>query len=176
MKLKIKEKAYQIDFNRIEEGYLYGEAICHAESLGKAKAKLLSEVEEATTCLFGDEVTFLNIPVIRAKQYDKVLYNNEIITRDQYTYKKRVRDNDKELDKILKDDNITHCYKMKRVMYYSWDNCGYVSYKQNAGVYEKEKTVNYCKGQLEVTCIPIITKDHNDYLMKQIERIKKGII
>jgi len=80
------------------------------------------------------------------------------------------------LNKILKDKTITHCYKKKRGMYYSWENCGYVSYKQNAGVYNKEEAVNYCKGQLDVTCIPIITKEHNDFLFKQIERIKKGVI
>jgi hypothetical protein len=176
MKLEIKEKAYQVDFSQIEEGYLYGEAICHAESLGKAKTKLLPEVEGCRTNLFYDDVTFLNIPVIRAKQYDRIIYNEEIITRHELEYKIRVKESDIELNKILKDKTITHCYKKKRGMYYSWENCGYVSYKQNAGVYNKEEAVNYCKGQLDVTCIPIITKEHNDFLFKQIERIKKGVI
>ena len=176
MKLQIKEKAYQIDFSQIDEGYLWGEQVCHAESLGKAKVKLLPEVEGAKTHLFRDEITYLNIPVIRAKEYDRIVYKGEIINRSRVKYIKRIEENDKKLDEILNDSSITHCYKMKRGVYYGWNNSGYVSFKHVAGVYPKKETVNYCKGQLDVTCVPIDTEEHNEIILNHIARVKKGLI
>ncbi|MFA7307618.1 MAG: hypothetical protein WC026_13200 [Hyphomicrobium sp.] len=40
-----KEKAYGINLDRLKEGYLSNEIICYAESLNKAKSKLLEQVK-----------------------------------------------------------------------------------------------------------------------------------
>ena len=66
----IMEKCYQINLSKINEGYLYSEESCYAESLGKAKSELLSRLHYSNMRLkypYDDELTFLNIPVIRYK-------------------------------------------------------------------------------------------------------------
>jgi len=47
MKYKIVKKAYEIDFSRIEEGYLWASEISYAENRNKAKADLLPTVKGA---------------------------------------------------------------------------------------------------------------------------------
>ena len=42
-KYVLSEKAWEIDFSRIEEGYLYGEMIVYAETRNKAKTLLLKD-------------------------------------------------------------------------------------------------------------------------------------
>jgi len=175
VKLTIKENAYQIDFNKVDEGYLYGECICYAENVNKAKSELLSEVEDCKNYL-GDDITYLNIPVIRCKSSDKVEFKGEVIKRYEVERKIRIEELNKKLDSYLTDSSITHCYIMKRGTYYGWNYSGYVSYKTFAGVYTKEDAVKECKNLEELTCVPINNTEHNELILNQVARIKKGLI
>jgi len=175
MKLEIIEKAYIFNTENIEEPWFYEDIIEHAETRGKAKMKIWKHLDDVKN-IYGEEITFLNLPVKRCKSQDKVLYKGEIYTRERLKYYEDIHKNDILLDYYMKDKSITHCYKKKGGKFYSWNNSGYVSYKHVAGVYPKEEAIPYCKGQLEVTCVPINNQEHNEIILNYIARVKKGLI
>lgn len=176
MKLEIVEKAYMFNNSEIEQPWFYEDIIEYVETRGKAKMKIWRHLDDEIRNVDGKEITFLNLPVKRCKNQDRVLYKGEIVKRYQTAHYQAVEKNDNLLDSYMKDTSITHCYKMKRGQYYAWNNCGYVSYKHVAGVYPKEEAIPYCKGQLEVICVPINTEEHNEIILNQIARLKKGLI
>ena len=53
---------------------------------------------------------------------------------------------------------------------------GYTSFRHKAGVYLKEEAVNHCTGIIELECLPINIQEHNEILLNEIARIKKGVI
>ncbi|OBQ56076.1 hypothetical protein JJL45_05315 [Tamlana sp. s12] len=177
MKLEIVEKAYELNLDNISNGHLYPEEVVFAESRGKAKTLLSRQIcIEDYKLDWEEEMTFLNMPVRRAKQYDKVLFRGEEMRREQVEYKIRVEEENAKIEKYLEDPKITHCYIKKRGSYYGWNKCGYVSYSTHAGVYPKEEAVPYCKNSLELTCVPIDNAEHNENILNQIKRLKKGLI
>lgn len=46
MKLQLTQKAWQINFDKIDEGFLYSERVCYAENRNKAKSELLSKCKK----------------------------------------------------------------------------------------------------------------------------------
>jgi len=178
MKLEITQKAYELNLDKIYESYHYSEVVVFAETRGQAKQKISGEIdiENYKLDFLEDEMTFLNMPVRRAKQYDKVIYKGEEIRRNQVEYKLRIEKENSRIEKFLSDPKITHCYIMKRGSYYAWNYNGYVSYSDYAGVYPKKEAVPYCKNDLDLTCVAIDNTDHNEKILNSIARLRKGII
>jgi len=178
MKLDIIQKAYELNLDKIYESYHYSEVVVFAETRGQAKQKINREIdiEDYKLDFIEDEMTFLNMPVRRAKQYDKVIYKGEEMRRNQVEYKLRIEKENNRIENFLSDPNITHCYIMKRGSYYSWNYSGYVSYSTHAGVYSKEEAVPYCKNDLDLTCVAIDNTDHNENILNEIARLRKGIV
>jgi hypothetical protein len=79
----IVSKAYEINLDELDEGYLSDSIICYAENLNKAKVKLLKEIQYDNWILkkSGKELTYLNIPVKRIKSADKVIFEGKEIIR-----------------------------------------------------------------------------------------------
>ncbi|MCT4665635.1 MAG: hypothetical protein N4A45_10415 [Flavobacteriales bacterium] len=177
-KLEIKHKAYELNLDKIHEGHLYSEFVVFAETRGQAKQKISGEIDmcDYKLELSEDEMTFLNMPIRRAKQYDKVVYKGVEMQRHEVKYRIRVEEYNAKIEKYLQDPKITHCYIRKRGMYYGWNKCGYVSYSTHAGVYPKEEAVPYCKGNLDLICEPIDNNTHNEQIINQIARLRKGLI
>ncbi len=69
---KIIEKAWGINWHKIEEGDYYSGNIDHvyAGTRGKAKSLLLPEICDYKLCN-GDDVTFINMPIERKNNSDK---------------------------------------------------------------------------------------------------------
>ena len=177
MKLEIKEKAYELNLDKIRDGFRYCEVVVFAETRGQAKQKISGEIDlEDYEVEYVGVMTFLNMPIRRAKQYDKVVFRGEEMRRNQVEYKIRVEEENAKIDKYLQDPKITHCYIKKRGAYYGWNKCGYVSYSTHAGVYPKEEAVPYCKNDLDLTCVPIDNAEHNEKILNQIARLKKGLV
>lgn len=76
-------KAYEIDLDKLDEGYLSDSIICHAENLNKAKTELLKKIryDDWKLKYSGEELNYLNIPVKRRKSSDKVIFEGKEVVR-----------------------------------------------------------------------------------------------
>lgn len=76
MKYILAQKAYQVNFDKINEGFLSSGNICYAESRNKAKSILFNEIgDEGWELRYSDDpLSYINIPVIRAPEYDKFIF------------------------------------------------------------------------------------------------------
>lgn len=176
-KLPIVEKGWQILLTSIEEGYLYDDITCRAKTRSKAKSILLNKSEVlGMQNRWGDDISYLNIPVVRCKEIDLIEYNGEIISRTAIKWNIKKEKHKKELTEILENPNITHCYIKKRGLYYRDNYCGYVEERLGAGIYTKKEACYHADGCLELTVIPIDTKEHNDYINNHINKLKNRII
>ncbi len=77
--LVIIKKAWSVDLEQIDEPWHHEAGLAHG-TRGQAKAELISEFDCAKT-IIGDDVTFLNLPVIRNKECDYVLYDRSMVKR-----------------------------------------------------------------------------------------------
>jgi len=181
-KYKLLKKAYRIDLNKIEEGFAYSEKFCHAETVGKAKKILLDMVRYEDMCLYDFfkcekiELTYLNIPVFRYPESDLFEFEGEEMCKWQIERELEKRKRFAEYDAMLADENITHCYIMKRGVYYAPNCNGYTEYSIKAGVYEKSDAVRHAKSCDELTIVPIKIDEHNERILKTIEDLKTRII
>ena len=172
------KKGYKIDLDRIEEGYLFSEYVCSADTLSKAKSDLLKQckydglVRKHT----GKDICYLNIPIVRFKQLDEIEYNGAIVTKSKLIQIKRSEDHQKALQDILDDENTTHVYIRKNGYYYSENYSGYVEHKLHAGVYPKKDACCHANLCEDLSIIPIVNKDHNEYLNSHIEIIKARLL
>lgn len=125
MIIKIIEKAWQANASKFEEPWYHGDQIYYG-TRGQAKSKAVWD-NNAGKLLNGKEINFLNIPIIRAYEYDKILYNNEIIKR--YQIKQKLREQKiKELPKdklfYIQDDRS---YVGNAVVWWGLNGSGYVT-------------------------------------------------
>lgn len=177
--MEIIRKAYTVDFGRIDEGYLAdGDSFVSTEiTKGKCKSELVGMLNWEDYKLHnGDDITYLNIPIVRIPKYDIIKHDGVEISKSRY---KEIMDNKVrlgKLDAILNDDNITHCHILKRGSYYASNYCGYTSIYERAGVYLKKDAVDCAKGCDELDVSPIKTIEHNNKIHKSIERLQSKII
>lgn len=174
-KYKLEEKCYQVDFSKVDEGYLFSETICHAESLGKAKQKLLKEVDECKLLRSEEDITFLNIPVKRCKEFDKHEFDGASLTMFEILRVLRSRKRDNILDGILADKDINYCY-IRKGSYYRPNSCGYTGVKQQAGVYTKQEAVSHAKSCKDIFVVPINIVEHNEMINKEINELKTRLL
>jgi len=172
--MKNIEKAYQIDFDRVEEGYHYDGIYVYADTLNKAKVKLLHEMRHENLVLKYSraELSYLNIPVIRCKDKDKTLFEGKYRTQNEIARIKRK----KGLLEMLENHFITHCYIKKRGTYYRPNNCGYTEFISEAGVYPTQEAVANGLSCEDLTVIPINIEEHNTMINARIENLKTRII
>ena len=88
MKYEIVEMAWCIDSYKFVEYYGIHNQKIYYGTKGQAKSEAVAD-NDAGELLNGKEINFLNIPVVRCKEYDKIKYNGEIIKRYQIADKVR---------------------------------------------------------------------------------------
>ncbi|WP_079242620.1 hypothetical protein [Chryseobacterium indologenes] len=175
--LPVIEKGWKLGASQLEEPWYYDDLNCRAENRSKAKYKFINMSElDGVKNKWGDEVTFLNIPVIRCKEADLVLFNDGHVVRSRVREEIKRQEHQKLLDEILENPEVTHCHIMKRGLYYRDNSCGYVESKLGAGVYTKDYACSHAKGILELKIIPLNKEEHNKYLTDHIEAIKNRMI
>lgn len=178
--LSVHEKAYILNLDKIEESHYYSEYVSYAETRGKAKSDLLEQMcgdgilDNGLT--FGEEISYLNIPIMRDKYLDKYLFNGESLTRGEIVHNNRLINREEKLQKILDDESVTHCYIKKRGGYYRPNSCGYTGFKSRAGVYAKELAIGDGRGAKELSIIPIINADHNEMINQEIAELKMKLL
>ncbi len=178
MEYKLVNKAYKIDFNKIEEGYLASEVSCVAESRSKAKSKLLSKIKwEDWKLKYSDEdITYLNIPVVRYPEADQYEFEGQCLSlwKIQDILNERLRI--AILNNILVNDLITHCYIKKHGSYYKPNHCGYTERIIDAGIYDKQDAVDCAKSCRDLIIIPIDIKEHNKIFFDKISELEAKIL
>lgn len=176
--LTVVEKAYGLDLDKIDEGYLMTQTIVHADSRGKAKTKIMHELryDDLKLCYTDAPVTFLNVPISRVPECDKVDFAGEILTKEMVRDKLRERERHSELDAILENPETQYCYIMKGGYYYRPNSCGYTDRKYRAGIYTKEYAVSDARSCSELRIIPIDVSEHNQMLTNVIEDMMSRMI
>lgn len=175
----IIKKAYQINLNKLNEGYLSDIIMCHAENINKAKTILLNDIKYDNWKLrySNVEINYLNIPVIRRKSDDIVLFEGNEVIRYKISDIVYERERIDKINEILADEAVTYCYIYKSGQgYYCDGRCGYTYLKTNAGIYEKKDAASDAKSVRELSIIPIDIEEHNKMINDKINDISKKII
>lgn len=175
--LPICEKGYQINLEKIEEGYLFSGYFCSASNLNQAKQKLLKGLQfiELKRKYTDEPITYMNIPVIRCKDADMVVFEGDTVKRHKIRDILHKRKRDAELDAILNDEKVRYCYIYKNG-YYMPGYCGYTGSIIYAGVYEKKDAIEHARGVNEIRILPINEIEHNKAINDFIEELKTRLI
>lgn len=176
-KYKIIKKAYKIDFDKIDEGYIASDKVCHADSIGKAKSLLLRQIKyDDWKMRYTDElVTYTNIPVKRYPEGDLVDFEGEPIPLWKVDGILRDRTRKKLLDDILIGETKYYHIK-KNGMYYKPNSVGYTDFQHMAGIYPKEDAVDHARHCDDIYLIPINIDDHNMLINLHILELQSRII
>lgn len=173
----IVQKAFKIDIDQLEEGYLSAGHECHAEDVNKAKTILFNQIkyDDWKHKFTLKEITYLNIPVVRAKHLDKVLFEDKEVIR--YTIPEILKERERaaELERILNDPGIKYCYIIKG-SYYRPNASGYTSMQYMAGVYTKEEAVSSAKSCKDIRLSVINIEAHNKMINDVIAELSSRII
>ena len=178
MKLKIHQKAYELDLSKLSEGFLSSEIILHAENRNKARHLILEKVKYDDWKLYktDEELSYLNIPVIRCESADKVYFEDKIINKGEIKFILEKREKIKYLQSIKDNESITHCYIIKRGSYYRPGYCGYTESVIEAGVYSKDEAISHSLCCDELSIHPIDKEIHNKLILNKIEELKNNLI
>lgn len=171
-KLKLIEKAWQVNLDKIYEGFLYSNEVRYAETRNKAKSKFYIWNYYLDK---DEECTYLTLPVIRCKEADKYEFEGKALTKWEIEEELRERERLKELNSFLTDEKITHCYIVKG-NYYKPGSYGYTDFKHRAGVYTIEEGVSHAKGCRDIWLEVIDIKEHNEMILKEIKDLKTRIL
>jgi hypothetical protein len=173
----IVSKAYEIDFSKIEEGFLYSERICYAKNRNEAKSILLKENKYENIYIKGtdDEVNYLTIPVIRCTNADKIIFESKEVVRSQIDELIKERERIAKLDEIANNPNIKYCYIIKG-SYYRPNNRGYTSLRFEAGVYPKDEAVSHAKSVREIRLEWVDIEEHNKMINQKIAELQGRLL
>lgn len=178
----IVKKAFKIDLAQIEVGFLMSDKICYADNRNKAKSILLAEIvyEECKTKYTDKDVTYLNIPVLRAKNLDVVMFRGEETKRYLIDgiIAKEVRD--KRLNDMLKENPGAKAY-VKNGNYGSYwgpNHSGYADSVIFAGVYSIDEAVRIVLSSSldrQESVIIIDTEERNHEIDHKISKLNTEI-
>lgn len=173
----IVSKAYEIDLDKLDEGYLSDSIICYAENSNKAKTELLKQVkyDDWKIKYSGEELTYLNIAVKRRKSSDKVIFEGKEVLRCSIDGLINERERITKLDEISNNPNIKYCYIIKG-SYYRPNSCGYTSLRFEAGVYPKDEAVSHAKSVREIRLEWVDIEEHNKMINQKIAELQGRLL
>lgn len=176
--MKIVEKAWELNTGKIEEGFLLSEKTVYSNSRNEAKQKILEwyKYDDLKLRYDFDDVTYLNIPITRSREYDKVLFEGEVVCKADIPKIKEKLEKEAEFERILNDPKIVYCYIRKNGYYYRPNSGGYTEYVLHAGIYTKQEAVKSARSCDELSVIPIDEIVHNEMIETEIENLKKRLI
>ena len=177
--LEIVEKAYRLDLRAITNGFqMYSDEIAFGKTRAEAKSKIFDVVEHQELILrfTDDKVTRQNIPVLRAKDYDVVVFEGENTPRYEIPKILHNRERNDELDELLTNLDVKYCYIKKHGQYYRNNYTGYTEYVTEAGVYRKEDAVDSAKRCDDLYLIPVDIEKHNELIDEKINKLKECLI
>lgn len=175
--IKASQKAWGINWDKINEGGYYAGNVppVAAESIGQAKVLLWPDIQDYILS-DGSHMEFITMPIKRFPQSDLFEFEGGLHTEWQIEELKTERERKRKLSSILEDSDISHCYIIKRGLYYGDNMCGYTDYRSKAGVYTKSDAVSHAMSCHEVSVRVIDKEDHNNLILEQIKALRSRII
>lgn len=173
----IVKKAWELNFDKIKDGFLGSTIIVYADNVNKAKQLILTEITYDEWVLKHTEevINYMNIPIVRCKGADRVIFEGTPTRRNDIEEIKQERKRIAELDAILNNPAITHCY-IDKGGYYRPNWCGYTDQLHRAGIYTKQEAVEHAKKVREIRLKPIDNTEHNNMINKEIAELKTRLI
>jgi len=175
--MTLHQKAWEINPNRLLEPWFSGDEVYYG-TRGQAKSSALPDYDAARTCS-DEEITYLNIPIRRAKNMDKYLVNGEIKTRSQIEYDEEKACKFAEIDDTVSNNPNSKAYIRKGGYYYRPDCNGYCSSVLDAGVYSVQEAAKSVKRSSLGDCMALILidkEDHNRAINNRIADLKTRLI
>lgn len=175
--MELIKKAYQINPSNLLEPWHVCDNV-YFGTRGRVKLQALADNDSLETQYEG-ELTFLNIKVKRAKQYDKYLVDGVEKSLKEIEYDNRVKERNAEFKQLLKDNPKGKAYIMKGGLYWRPNNSGYTEIKHIAGVYDLADAISICKSSdLSRYERPILINpiEHNKMINYLIEKLTNNLI
>lgn len=177
--MELHTMAWVINKNKLAEPWFAPDEVYYGSSVGKVKRKALNDLDGHLSSIFKEPFTFLNVPLVRAKQFDKYIIDGIIKTMADIDYDNRKAKQDTELLKIVNENPDGMAYIIKGGMYYRPDNCGYTEFKSMAGVYpvsDAARSVRGCSLGDNMRMVLIDKDEHNAMINERIEDLKTRLI
>jgi hypothetical protein len=175
--MELIEKAWIIKSDCFDEPWFIPEDIFYG-TRGQAKKAALIELD-GWKDKFGDEITFLNTPIVRHKAADKYLLNGEVKTMSQIETDRKYQERKERLNALIEADPTAKAYIIKGGYYYRPNSCGYTERRDRAGVYtiqEAVESVLGCSLRDHMDVIVINKEEHNQMIHEEINELKARII
>lgn len=173
----LAEKAYTINLDEIYEGFCYCQEIVYADSVNSAKKKMLEKIEydDYNLSESGDEISYLNIPIIRCYEADKHEFEGTIITSTQVGIIFREQSRAEYIDSIRSDDDDTLYYLIKRGAYYRQNSRGYTDFV-DAGFFDKKRALSELTSCEDITIDRVNVNVRNDLTRTKIKELEARLI
>ena len=173
-KYKIIKKGYQIDFSKVDEGYMYCPETCVADNRNEARYILFNR-RIIFNLISNDEVTYANIPVIRCEEVDLVEFEGKNITRNKIDDLLKDRKRSKMLDDLMNDESKQFFY-IRKGGYYRPHSCGYTDMRHRAGVFDKNSAIKSARMCEELNLIAINIEEHNKMIQDEIDDLETRLL
>jgi hypothetical protein len=178
--MELKEKAWVFNKSRFEESYFVPDDVFYAETFTKAKSIALNSIKyDDYKTFLGEEITYLNIPLVRNRQYDRYLINGEIKTLDRIEIDRKYKERADRLVALVEANPDAKAYIRKGGYYYKPNSCGYTERLEDAGVYsiqEAVESVKRCSIGDNMDAIVIDVEAHNLMILNKIKELKQKLI
>jgi hypothetical protein len=177
-KLPIVEKAWSVSAGKFEEPWYHDNGQVYYGTRGQAKQLAIPD-NDGGKLSNGKEVDYLNIPVVRSKEYDKVDFRGEKTSKSDV---RNILEKEKlysEFDKLLEANPNGYAYILKGGYYYGPNYCGYTERQTRAGVYTLKDAISECKGvSLRDHMRPslINVESHNESIQNEIDSLKSKLL
>jgi len=179
--MKLLKKAYEINRDKFAAPWDITDEVFYAETRGKAKnaAWMAMSYDGTYYDKYGREITFLNLPIRRAKDNDIYEYLGKEKRKCDIDYDIQKNNRNFELDKLLSENPDGKCYIIKRGQYYRPNSNGYTDHRIKAGIYSLEEGISDVKrcglyDNIHVQLIDI--EEHNKYMIEHIEDLKSRLL
>lgn len=173
-------KAYRLDLGKISEPWFVENNVVYAENASKAKSLLWNSIKQDDLRLSNyKDITFLNLPVIRDKDSDKVLFESLYLTRQEIEAITDTRARDQSHYTLLENNREGFCYIKKGGYYYRPGSAGYTEYIIDAGIFSIQQAVVEvvgCSLDSHIRAILINKFDHNTMIQNKIKELQQRIL
>ncbi len=178
--MQLVEKAWSINPYNFREPHKAPETVVYSPTPGQAKQKLLSEIRyDDFKDYVGNDISFLNLRIKRAKPADKYLIDGITKTLADIEYAEKVRAKNEAIDKLVSENPTAMAYIRKGGQYYRSNCQGYTEQLTNAGVYTIQRAAREVRGcslldRMQV--VMINNEEHNKMINDKIEELKEKLI
>ncbi|TXK52365.1 hypothetical protein FVR03_01225 [Pontibacter qinzhouensis] len=178
--MELKEKAWVLNKQNFGEPWFVPDDAFYGETKGKAKKQAWDSIkDDGLKNFLGDEITYLNMPLVRCKEYDKYLVNGELKTLIRIEEDNRREERDERLEQLLISNPDAKAYIRKGGYYYCSGFCGYTERQADAGVYTIQEAVREVKGcslRDHMDAILIDVEQHNKLILDKIKSLQSRLI